>query len=46
MTVAKTGAEASSEFYMRIAQIMLAVVYVAAASGWLEYLQRKRVNPA
>ena len=46
MSVAITGADASSKFYTRIVQIMLAVVYVAAASGWLEYLQRKRVNPA
>lgn len=46
MSVASTSADASSNFYTRIVQIMLAVVYVAAASGWLEYLQRKRVNPA
>lgn len=44
MSVAITGADASSKFYTRIAQIMLAVTYVAAAFGWLEYLQRKRTT--
>ena len=42
MSVTITGADASSKFYTHIAQIMLAVTYVAAAFGWLEYLQRKR----
>lgn len=46
MSVASTDADASSNFYTRIVQIMLAVVYVAAASGWIEYLQRKRVKSA
>jgi len=46
MSVTITGADAASEFYARIAQIILAVVYVAAAFGFLEYLQRKRVNKA
>lgn len=46
MSVAITGADASSKFYTRIAQIILAVVYIAAAFGWLEYLQRKRVKAA
>jgi len=44
MSVASTSADASSKFYTRIVQIMLAVLYVAAAFGWLEYLQRKRVT--
>ncbi|MEJ2547005.1 MAG: DUF2955 domain-containing protein [Gemmatimonadota bacterium] len=44
MSVAITGVDASSRFYTRIAQIMLAVTYVAAAFGWLEYLQRKRTT--
>jgi hypothetical protein len=39
-----SGSEAASNFYVRIAQVMLAVVYVAAAFGFLEYLQRKRVK--
>lgn len=41
-----TGADAASEFYSRIAQVITAVVYVAVAFGFLEYLQRKRVKKA
>jgi len=41
-----SGSNAASNFYVRIAQIMLAVVYVAVAFGFLEYLQRKRVMKA
>ncbi|MCL7972082.1 MAG: DUF2955 domain-containing protein [marine benthic group bacterium] len=46
MSVTITGADAASKFYTRIAQIILAVVYVAVAFGFLEYLQRKRVKKA
>jgi hypothetical protein len=46
MSVTITGADAASKFYTRIAQIILAVVYIAAAFGFLEYLQRKRVKRA
>jgi hypothetical protein len=46
MSVTITGADAASKFYTRIVQIILAVVYVAAAFGFLEYLQRKRVKKA
>jgi hypothetical protein len=46
MSVTITGADAASKFYTRIAQIILAVVYIAAAFGFLEYLQRKRVKKA
>jgi hypothetical protein len=46
MSVTITGADAASKFYTRIAQIILAVVYVAVAFGFLEYLQRKRVGTA
>jgi hypothetical protein len=45
MSVLST-ADASSKFYLRIAQIMAAVIYVAAAFGFLEYLQRKRTKSA
>jgi len=44
MSVTITGADAASKFYTRIAQIIMAVVYVAVAFGFLEYLQRKRVK--
>jgi len=44
MSVTATGADAASNFYARIVQIILAVVYVAVAFGFLEYLQRKRVK--
>lgn len=46
MSVTITGADAMSKFYTRIAQIVMAVVYVAVAFGFLEYLQRKRVKSA
>lgn len=46
MSVLITGADAASKFYVRIAQITLAVVYVAAAFGFLEYLQRLRMRPS
>lgn len=46
MSISSTDAGAASKFYTRIAQILLAVVYIAAAFGFLEYLQRKRVNKA
>ncbi len=46
MSVTITGADAASKFYTRIVQIILAVVYVAVAFGFLEYLQRKRVKRA
>ncbi len=46
MSVTATGADAASSFYARIVQIILAVVYVAVAFGFLEYLQRKRVKSA
>ncbi len=46
MSVTITGADAASEFYARIVQIIMAVVYVAMAFGFLEYLQRKRVKKA
>lgn len=41
-----SSADASSKFYLRIAQIMAAVIYVASAFGFLEYLQRKRMKSA
>ena len=44
MSVTIVGTDASSKFYTRIAQIMLAVIYVAAAFGWLEFLERKRMT--
>lgn len=44
MSVTITGVEAGSKFYVRIVQIITAVVYIAAAFGFLEYLQRKRVK--
>lgn len=44
MSLMGTGSDAASKFYVRIAQVMLAVFYVAAAFGFLEYLQRKRVG--
>jgi len=44
MSITITGVDASSKFYQRIAQILIAVVYVAAAFGFIEYLQRKRVK--
>jgi hypothetical protein len=44
MSITITGVDATSKFYQRIAQIMIAVVYVAAAFGFIEYLQRKRVK--
>jgi hypothetical protein len=46
MSVTITGADATSKFYTRIVQIIMAVVYVAVAFGFLEYLQRKRVKKA
>jgi hypothetical protein len=46
MSVTITGADAASKFYTRIVQIIMAVVYVAVAFGFLEYLQRKRVKTA
>ena len=46
MSLTGSGSNAASNFYARIAQVMLAVVYVAAAFGFLEYLQRKRVKKA
>jgi len=46
MSVTITGANAASKFYARIVQIIIAVVYVAMAFGFLEYLQRKRVKSA
>ena len=46
MSVTITGADAASKFYTRIAQIILAVAYVAVAFGFLEYLQRRRVKKA
>ncbi len=46
MSVTISGADAASKFYTRIVQILLAVVYVAMAFGFLEYLQRKRVKKA
>jgi len=46
MSVTITGADAASKFYTRIAQITLAVVYIAVAFGFLEYVQRKRVKNA
>jgi len=39
-------ADAASKFYTRILQITLAVLYVAMAFGFLEYLQRKRLRKA
>jgi len=44
MSVTIAGADAATKFYTRIAQIIMAVVYVAVAFGFLEYLQRKRVK--
>ena len=44
MSLVGQGSNAASKFYVRIAQIMLAVFYVAAAFGFLEYLQRIRVK--
>ena len=41
-----TGADAASEFYARIAQVIAAVMYVALAFGFLEYLQQQRVKKA
>ena len=46
MSVTMNGADAASKFYVRIVQIILAVVYVAVAFGFLEHLQRKRVKTA
>lgn len=46
MSVTITGADAASKFYTRIAQIILAVAYIAVAFGFLEYLQRRRVKKA
>ena len=44
MSITITGVDASSKFYQRIAQIMIAVVYVAVAFGFIEYFQRNRVK--
>ena len=44
MSLIGSGSDAASKFYLRIAQIMLAVAYVAVAFGFLEYLQRIRMK--